>query len=145
MCNNHHYTPKGVSLRHSRRKPCDPQQSLPNPRAGQTPSYFLFLQFCLFWAWCRDGIVQHVAFCVWFPSRVCLQGCREWLLILRIHITVKGTVLLNMDQVPGTASSGNLTNDQPNNPCQGPEEQEVSCQIGLFFLAAPRGLQDLNP
>ena len=68
LCNNQHYTPKGVSLRHSRRKPCDPPQSLPNPRAGETPSYFLFLQFCLFWACCRDGIVQHVAFCVWFLS-----------------------------------------------------------------------------
>ena len=122
-----------TNLRHSRRKPYDQQQSLPNPSAGQIPSFFLFPWFCLFWACCGSGTVHHVACWVWFLSLCMCARLRELLLIFKIHITVKATVLLNTDPVPGTASSGSLANDQPTHPCKGPEGQEVSCQIGLFF------------
>ena len=83
--------PSTLHLHHPRKKPCDRQQSLPNPGVGQTLIYFLFLQFCLFWVHHINGTVQHVAFCVWLLSLSIFVRVKELLFVFKSHIRVKVT------------------------------------------------------
>lgn len=65
-CTHHHYlipplkiTPVPI---------CSNFPFLPCSKLWQWPSCLLFLQICLFWTVCINGIMHHVAFCDWFLS-----------------------------------------------------------------------------
>ena len=68
---NHHYYLIAYHLHHPRKKPCTRQcsPSFPPPSIPWQPIVcFPPLWICLFWTFYINGIIQHVAFCVWLPS-----------------------------------------------------------------------------